>query len=215
MGEQQDDINRRLLAVQSKLKAPKGQYNSFGKYSYRNQEDILESVKPLLKEEELLLVISDKIVRIGERFYVKSEACVFLANESIRAFGYAREASDKKGMDDSQITGAASSYARKYALNGLFCIDDTKDADSDESTSESKPKTAATGAPPNPTHTPSEKQLTTIRGMMVQVGYSKEKRDEVLARVKTFQQASDLISQLREMLASKRQETEVKKIMED
>lgn len=122
---------KKLLAVQTALKAPKGQYNSFGKYSYRSCEDILEALKPLLAEQGLVLTISDSLELIGERYYVK--ATVNLADieskVSIDSVAYAREEETKKGMDGSQITGAASSYARKYALNGMFCIDDTKDAD--------------------------------------------------------------------------------------
>jgi hypothetical protein len=115
------------------LKAPKNQFNQFGKYKYRNCEDILEAVKPLLGEGTLTL--SDHVVQIGDRYYVKATATLkdsYGKEESVTA--YARESEDKKGMDDAQITGAASSYARKYALNGLFCIDDTKDADSKDNT---------------------------------------------------------------------------------
>lgn len=115
--------------IQQKLKAPKGQYNSFGQYKYRSCEDILEGVKPLLKEYNLLLIINDEIVQIGERYYVKATAKITDGRESVSATAYAREPLEKKGADASQITGASSSYARKYALNGLLCIDDTKDAD--------------------------------------------------------------------------------------
>lgn len=115
--------------IQHKLKAPKGQYNSFGKYNYRSCEDILEGVKPLLKEHNLALLIDDEIVQIGERYYVKATARITDGREIVSATAYAREPDTKKGMDESQITGATSSYARKYALNALLCIDDTKDAD--------------------------------------------------------------------------------------
>ena len=123
----------KMVEVQNKLKAPKGQYNSFGRFKYRSAEDILEAVKPLLQEYQLFLKLSDEVVLIGDRYYVK--ACAFLYDadgESTCVTAYAREDTDKKGMDGSQITGTASSYARKYALNGLFLIDDTKDADTDE-----------------------------------------------------------------------------------
>ncbi len=116
-----------LNEIQQKLKVPKGQYNSFSKYHYRNAEDILEAVKPLLGEGRL--IISDEIVLIGDRYYVKATAALHDEEGVAVATAYAREASEKKGMDEAQITGAASSYARKYALNGLFLIDDTKDAD--------------------------------------------------------------------------------------
>ena len=115
--------------IQHKLKAPKGQYNSFGKYNYRSCEDILEGVKPLLKEHNLALLIDDEIVQIGERYYVKATARITDGREIVSATAYAREPDTKKGMDESQITVATSSYARKYALNALLCIDDTKDAD--------------------------------------------------------------------------------------
>ena len=120
---------KELLSIQSQLKAPKGQRNNFGKYNYRSCEDILEALKPLLAKEGVTLFIFDELVLIGDRYYIKSTAQINNATESIRCFGYAREELDKKGMDASQITGACSSYARKYALNGLFLIDDTKDSD--------------------------------------------------------------------------------------
>lgn len=121
-------LNQRVGDIQHKLKAPKGQYNSFGKYNYRSCEDILEGVKPLLKEHNLALLIDDEIVQIGERYYVKATAKITDGREIVSATAYAREPDTKKGMDESQITGATSSYARKYALNALLCIDDTKDA---------------------------------------------------------------------------------------
>ena len=119
----------KIVAIQSELKAPKGQYNSFGKYNYRSCEDILEGVKPLLAKHGLVLTIQDGIELIGDRYYVKATATITDGKESISTSAYARESLDKKGMDASQVTGATSSYARKYALNGLLCIDDTKDAD--------------------------------------------------------------------------------------
>lgn len=122
-------LTKRVGDIQHKLKAPKGQYNSFGKYNYRSCEDILEGVKPLLKEHNLALLIDDEIVQIGERYYVKATAKITDGREIVSATAYAREPDTKKGMDESQITGATSSYARKYALNALLCIDDTKDAD--------------------------------------------------------------------------------------
>lgn len=123
-----------LMAVQSELKAPKGQKNTFGNYSYRSAEDILEAVKPLLKVNGLYLNISDDVVLIGDRYYVKATvtAVDIATGEAASSTAFAREAAEKKGMDASQVTGATSSYARKYALNALFGIDDTKDADTDE-----------------------------------------------------------------------------------
>ncbi|ENQ6155467.1 ERF family protein [Salmonella enterica subsp. enterica serovar Carrau] len=120
----------RLAEIQEHLNAPKNQYNSFGKYKYRSCEDILESVKPLLKG--LFLSISDEIVLIGNRYYVKATATITDGENSHSASAIAREEENKKGMDAAQVTGATSSYARKYCLNGLFGIDDSKDADTDE-----------------------------------------------------------------------------------
>lgn len=132
-----------LISIQSELKAPKSQTNSFGKYKYRSAEDILEAVKPLLKKYECCLTLSDDIIEIGGRHYVASCATISKSNIdiSIKAVGWAREAESKKGCDASQLTGLTSSYARKSALNGLFAIDDTKDSDALPPEQESK-KTA-------------------------------------------------------------------------
>ena len=121
-----------LARIQRTLKAPKGNYNSFGKYKYRSCEDILEAVKPLLADEEMTLVVSDDVIEIAGRVYIKATATLSNGESEISVTALAREPETKKGMDDSQVTGTASSYARKYALNGLFCIDDTKDPDTDE-----------------------------------------------------------------------------------
>lgn len=134
------ELIKKIAAIQSELKAPKGQYNSFGKYSYRSCEDILESVKPLLAKHGLVLTIQDSIELIGDRYYVKAIAMITDGNENISTIAYARESDNKKGMDESQITGATSSYARKYALNGLFCIDDTKDADTMDNSNKTSPQ---------------------------------------------------------------------------
>ena len=122
----------KLIKIQSELKAPKNQNNTFGKYKYRSCEDILEAVKPLLSREGLLLTLTDTIEQIGNRFYVKATVKLTDGTETVENTAYAREEETKKGMDGPQVTGTSSSYARKYALNGLFCIDDTKDADTDE-----------------------------------------------------------------------------------
>lgn len=119
----------RVIAVQSQLKAPKNQRNDFGGFNYRSCEDILEAVKPLLKAEGLCLTITDDIVMLGDRYYVKATATLTDGERSLPNQAFAREEATKKGMDGSQVTGSASSYARKYALNGLLAIDDTKDAD--------------------------------------------------------------------------------------
>lgn len=128
---------KELIMIQQELKAPKTQRNNFGGYNYRSCEDILEAVKPLLAEQSCTLTITDEIVMVGERIYLKATAT--LTNPeglSVSTTAFAREPEQKKGMDESQISGMASSYARKYALNGLFCIDDTKDADTMDNTHE-------------------------------------------------------------------------------
>lgn len=127
-------IVKSMATIQSSLKAPKGQTNKFGGYKYRSCEDILESVKPHLKKHGLVLTITDDITEVGGRVYVQATATVHNdEGHSVSTTGFAREEENKKGMDASQITGSASSYARKYALNGLFCIDDTKDSDATNS----------------------------------------------------------------------------------
>lgn len=137
-----------LQAVQRELKAPKGQYNSFGKYNYRSCEDIVEAVKPLLNEQGLILTMSDDVICVADRVYIKAVCRVVdVANgDSIETSALAREPLEKKGMDASQVTGTSSSYARKYALNGLFAIDDCKDADTDQyttQTSQNRPQQPA------------------------------------------------------------------------
>lgn len=129
-----EKLKAKLLNMQQELKATKSQYNSFGKYSYRSCEDILEAVKPLLAKNKCILTLEDRVELIGDRYYIKAIAILEDAESEgkIEKWAMAREQSEKKGMDESQITGATSSYARKYALNGLFCIDDNKDADTDE-----------------------------------------------------------------------------------
>lgn len=126
-------VYEKLAAVQRELKAPKGQFNSFGKYKYRNCEDILEALKPVLSKNGCAVVLSDSVEQVGDRFYICATATItdYETHEQVHNTAFAREDTDKKGMDGSQITGTASSYARKYALNGLFLIDDTKDADTD------------------------------------------------------------------------------------
>lgn len=136
-------IEAKLMEIQTKLNAPKNRKNSFGGYSYRSCEDILEAVKPLLKEQKCTLTIMDEIVQIGERFYIRATAKLSDVESDDFTFvtAYARESDAKKGMDDAQVTGACSSYARKYALNGLFCIDDNKDPDTDENHNERENRT--------------------------------------------------------------------------
>lgn len=132
-------LSEKVTALQAELKAPKNQYNKFGGYAYRSCEDILTAVKPLLVKYGLSLELTDSIEHIGERYYVKATAIIGDSKTYKSVTAYAREEETKKGMDGSQITGSASSYARKYALNGLFLIDDVKDADAtNESTKSGK-----------------------------------------------------------------------------
>lgn len=133
-------MNYKLLQIQKALKAPKSQFNNFGKYHYRNCEDILEALKPLLID--CYLTITDEVVMVGSRYYIKATATFQDELEIFSVSAYAREEESKKGMDGAQVSGAASSYARKYALNGLFLIDDTKDADTLNQGEKAEPKTA-------------------------------------------------------------------------
>lgn len=148
-------IRTKLMHIQTELKAPKNLYNSFGKYKYRNLEGICESVKPLLAKYGLAMTMEDSVRLVGDRVYVRAYVLLMdiESKETVDCTAYAREASTKKGMDDSQITGTASSYARKYALSGLFLLDDTKDADTDEyhtMTTRTKKATKAKGPDPEP-----------------------------------------------------------------
>ena len=150
-------LKEKLKRVQIELKAPKNLYNSFGKYHYRNAEGIQEALKPMEKTYEFVTILSDEIVEVGGRVYVKATATIMDAIDSISVTAYAREASDKKGMDDAQVTGATSSYARKYALNGLFLLDDTKDSDTEEY--QSAGKQTANKTAPAPTSEPDYRSM--------------------------------------------------------
>ena len=162
-------IYEKLLNIQNELKAPKSQFNAFGKYKYRNAEDILESVKPLCFKYKATLTLSDEIVLIGERHYVKATATL-TDNEKpelkIWTTAYAREEESKKGMDGSQVTGASSSYARKYALNGLFNIDDTKDSDSTNTHGKDDKETT--------TQEVTNEEILKLFALAEQAGYSKD-----------------------------------------
>lgn len=187
MAEANKTICDKLRMVQQKLKAPKNQYNSYGKYRYRSCEDILEGVKPLLEEVGAAIVLTDTIEQVGDRFYIKTTATFMDGADIICNTAYARESDDRKGMDESQITGTASSYARKYALNGLLLIDDTKDADSDEnhneavgrSRSEAAKKTQATkekNAADSANKIISEKDLNVLIELMKKKGISPDQK---------------------------------------
>lgn len=169
-------IYEKLSEIQNELEVPKSQYNSFGKYNYRSAEDILSAAKPVCKKHNTVLVIRDDIVEIGGRVYVKAIATLFDldpvndVNDRIMVTAYAREADNKKGMDEAQVTGATSSYARKYALNGLFNLDDTKDADTDAYTSQTKKAKTTTRKKQN--KTVSVKQATEIEDLINKSGVS-------------------------------------------
>lgn len=176
-----------LVKIQSALKAPKGNFNSFGKYKYRSCEDIVEALKPILADCGYHLILSDEVVGVLDRVYVKATATIYSGSEIVGfSTAFARESLDKKGMDDSQITGTASSYARKYALNGLLAIDDTKDADTDEHAAQRNKPTK--NAKPDPIISQSIHACTNIDELRsVWKGLTAEQREahgEVLAEVK-------------------------------
>lgn len=156
-------LQDKLQAIQCNLKAPKNLYNSFGKYKYRNVEGIQEALKPMLAEYGVTVTLADEIVEVGGRVYVKATATIAdcESGETLSVSAYAREAETKKGMDDAQVTGATSSYARKYALNGLFLLDDTKDVDTEEYQAQSKRGTKAKAEPKNNNDLPFEIETDT------------------------------------------------------
>ena len=174
-------VHSLLAEIQKELKAPKGQRNTFGKYNYRSAEDILEAVKPLSSKRGLAVTISDEVVEVGTRIYVRSTVKLSSDSDCIESVAFAREPEDKKGMDSAQITGATSSYARKYAMNGLFAIDDTKDADATNVGSDEAPqkksafpvkRQAPAASPSAPADVPEENIMDKA------VGYIKQATDK-------------------------------------
>lgn len=168
------ELAEKLLEIQKNLNAPKGNYNSFGGYKYRSAEDILSAVKPLCAEVKALLILSDNIEMIGERIYVKAAATLIDAekpSDRIGVYAWAREPEQKKGMDTSQVTGATSSYARKYALNGLFSIDDTKDPDTDEYYRQTN-RPAKKAAPKSGAHKLSEEKVLALQELIDEAGFT-------------------------------------------
>ena len=153
-------IKQILNKIQTELHAPKGQFNKFGNYKYRSCEDILEGIKPLLKETGAILTISDEVVQVGDRYYIKATATLSDEESHVFATAFAREPESRKGMDDAQVSGATSSYARKYALNGLFCIDDAKDADTMDRPEEKKKEL------PKPSE-PTEEEIDEMKGELI------------------------------------------------
>lgn len=176
------NIVEKLSAIQVELKAPKSNYNSFGKYNYRSCEDILEGVKPLLDKYRVALTLNDEIVLIGDRFYVKATATLYDGEQSLSATAYAREGNEQRGMSEAQLTGSTSSYARKYALNGLFSIDDVRDDDS----------TNTHGASSNSSKAPStvsEKQIKRLVAIAIKKGYNAEQLSGMV--YKKYQKATN------------------------
>lgn len=215
--EEAKTIQARLRAVQLELNAPKGQRNTFGNYDYRSAEDILEAVKPVLDSHGLTLVVSDELVHFksdhvntleshsysADRFYVRASATVYDEKGAfLDATAYAREAEDKKGMDAAQVTGSTSSYARKYALNGLFAIDDSKDADSNEHQTQRD-----SGLAPKPKASPnkaaSDAQIKLLKTLMNRAGISADAISAGLAKIHTSAEASDAIEKMQAKLSER------------
>ena len=171
-----------LAKIQALVKAPKGQFNNFGKYKYRSCEDIVEAIKPVINPLGFALTLSDEVVLIGQRFYIKATATLTDGKETYTATAFAREEEVKKGMDGSQITGASSSYARKYALNGLFAIDDTKDADS-TNTGKEELKTASPAI--------SDKEKDYLTELLENSTYEEEIRKKMYIRLNGIETAED------------------------
>ena len=184
------NIYAKLAAIQQELKAPKDKKNTYGGYNYRSAEGILEALKPVLVRHEATVVLTDELVQVGERYYVKATAALWSTTDTdvVTATGWAREAEVKKGMDDSQITGTASSYARKYALNALLLIDDTKDADTDEYQNETNPERI----------TADQKKLIIALADQAHVNLGKVLVGEDLGKMKKIR-ADQLIAALKEM----------------
>lgn len=198
-----------LLEIQVELKAPKSQYNKFGGYKYRSTEDILQAVKPLLKKHGDSLELSDEPVLIGDWHYIKATA-TFKDKEGNTTVvtGYAREAANKKGMDDSQITGTASSYARKYALNGLFLIDDTKDADTDEYHQQQQPRQRQSAKRPAP-----KKQMTQLQKDQAEYKQLRQKIMQATDVKMTTGEANKQIAQLASIQSSDSDEAKGQKMV--
>lgn len=206
------NVYEKLMNIQNELKAPKNQYNEFGKYHYRSCEDILEDLKPVLAKHKTAVTISDEIVLIGDRYYVKATATLIdiEKGDKVEVSAYAREDETKKGMDLSQLTGSTSSYARKYALNGLFAIDDTKDSDATnkhDTEQVSRPKVDKEKQAIVDNSLATDKQVKAIYAMAKNKNYTKDSltsyinsvysKDSVAALTK--QEASDVIQMLNEM----------------
>lgn len=183
-----------LSEIQAKVKAPKGQFNSFGKYKYRSAEDILEAVKQVINPMGFYVTISDEIINIGDRYYVKATATLSNGEETYTTTALAREEESKKGMDGSQVTGASSSYSRKYALNGLFALDDTQDADATNTHGkDTQPKEGPTKTPPLAKWESTINSLTTVDQL---VGFYSEHEYQISQSPEIMQLLSNRKAQL-------------------
>lgn len=202
-------LNERLISIQSELKAPKDKFNTFGGYTYRSAEGIMEAVKPLLAKYGVSLVVSDEINLIGNRFYVKATAMLSSDGEHISVSAFAREADTKKGVDDAQLTGATSSYARKYALNGLFCIDDNKDADTEEyhNQQQNAPKPQARQQPnPQPQAQAVDNETLQIALSEVRAAQSRQSLEEIFPRYAMLQQDNTFRNEYRKRMNELKQQ---------
>ena len=199
-------IYEKLTKVQDELKAPKNQYNSFGKYRYRSCEDILEALKPILAKHGLFLMISDTLEQVGDRYYIRATCTVSDGETHITNCAFAREEESKKGMDGAQVTGTSSSYARKYALNGLFLIDDTKDPDTDEYYRQAKGNTGKQTSRPGAGSGKADKlvtenQISRMYAIASDKGYTKEdikksiiKKNKQSAKELTMAECDEIIA---------------------
>lgn len=203
------NVFEKLLQVQTQLRAPKSQYNKFGSYYYRNCEDIQEAVKPLLQEVKATLVIGDELLEISQRFYIKATARFIdcESGEEIHNVAYAREELEKKGMDVSQVTGSTSSYARKYALNGLFCIDDVKDADHLEPSGKETRKQSEKGnvrkpaaKTPEPAPRVTKTMIETVKAQVEKYSHKGLKMEKLLSRYKINDITEMTVSQFQDCM---------------
>ena len=189
-------LHSKLIKIQAELNAPKNKRNKFGNYNYRDLSGILEGLKPLLKETETIIKIDDEIIMIGDRYYVKATVSLSDGVDGVQVSAFAREGEDRKGMDDSQVTGSTSSYARKYACNGLFAIDDTADADSMDNSDSNKQENWMEK------NKMSADQLIIINDLLVEVDDAEinEKTQTWLLGYKSKIQADKMITKLKGMI---------------
>jgi len=203
MSKNTNNLHYKLNKIQVELNAPKNMYNSFGKYKYRNLEGILEGLKPLLKETETVVKITDEVVAVLDRIYIKATVSILDGKDEISVSAFARESESKKGMDASQLSGSCSSYARKYACNGLFAIDDTKDADSMDNSGDGKAPFEHTDYSKSKKMT--AKQIIIINDLVAEIGDVdiEEKTNKWLLSDPSTEGAKKMISKLKQIQESK------------